>query len=233
SKRHKSGSMEDDIDTSPGGEYYTSSNSPTSSSRNWTEDMEGGISPTVKKTEMDKSPFNSPSPQDSSPRLSSFTQHHRPVIAVHSGIARSPHPSSALHFPTTSILPQTASTYFPHTAIRYPPHLNPQDPLKDLVSLACDPSNQQPGPLNGSGQVKVPSHYLPTQMLAPPPPPGMPRLAVSPDTKSTTTTSEGGTTSPTSPTYSAPGTPPANRSFVGLGPRDPGSIYQAQVRVGM
>lgn len=33
---------------------------------------------------MDKSPFNSPSPQDS-PRLSSFTQHHRPVIAVHSG----------------------------------------------------------------------------------------------------------------------------------------------------
>uniref|UniRef100_H0YPJ0 Nuclear factor 1 n=1 Tax=Taeniopygia guttata TaxID=59729 RepID=H0YPJ0_TAEGU len=82
SKRHKSGSMEDDIDTSPGGEYYTSSNSPTSSSRNWTEDMEGGISPTVKKTEMDKSPFNSPSPQDSSPRLSSFTQHHRPVIAV-------------------------------------------------------------------------------------------------------------------------------------------------------
>lgn len=134
---------------------------------------------------MDKSPFNSPSPQDSSPRLSSFTQHHRPVIAVHSGecpareteaqsercvvgwlgqplasdtgacplllppagIARSPHPSSALHFPTTSILPQTASTYFPHTAIRYPPHLNPQDPLKDLVSLACDPSNQQPGPV--------------------------------------------------------------------------------------
>uniref|UniRef100_A0A2K6MCL6 Nuclear factor 1 n=1 Tax=Rhinopithecus bieti TaxID=61621 RepID=A0A2K6MCL6_RHIBE len=103
------------------------------------------ISSPVKKTEMDKSPFNSPSPQDS-PRLSSFTQHHRPVIAVHSGIARSPHPSSALHFPTTSILPQTASTYFPHTAIRYPPHLNPQDPLKDLVSLACDPASQQPGP---------------------------------------------------------------------------------------
>ncbi|KAM5230417.1 nuclear factor 1 C-type isoform 7-T7 [Hipposideros larvatus] len=145
SKRHKSGSMEEDVDTSPSGDYYTSPSSPTSSSRNWTEDMEGGISSPVKKTEMDKSPFNSPSPQDS-PRLSSFTQHHRPVIAVHSGIARSPHPSSALHFPTTSILPQTASTYFPHTAIRYPPHLNPQDPLKDLVSLACDPASQQPGP---------------------------------------------------------------------------------------
>ncbi|XP_077188162.1 nuclear factor 1 C-type isoform X3 [Paroedura picta] len=111
SKRHKSGSMEDDLDTSPGGEYYTSPSSPTSSSRNWTEDMEGGISPTIKK-DMDKSPFNSPSPQDSSPRLTSYTQHHRPVIAVHSA-------------------------------------------------------------------------------------------------------------------YSAPGTPPANR-FVGLGPRDPGSIYQAQ-----
>uniref|UniRef100_A0A8I3NDY3 Nuclear factor 1 n=1 Tax=Canis lupus familiaris TaxID=9615 RepID=A0A8I3NDY3_CANLF len=80
SKRHKSGSMEEDVDTSPGGDYYTSPSSPTSSSRNWTEDMEGGISSPVKKTEMDKSPFHSPSPQDS-PRLSSFTQHHRPVIA--------------------------------------------------------------------------------------------------------------------------------------------------------
>lgn len=76
------------------------------------------------------------------------TSDHRPVIAVHSGIARSPHPSSALHFPATPILPQTASTYFPHTAIRYPPHLNPQDPLKDLVSLACDPATQQPGPVS-------------------------------------------------------------------------------------
>ncbi|XP_048469869.1 nuclear factor 1 C-type-like [Rhincodon typus] len=147
SKRHKSGSMEDDIDTSPGGEFYPSPSSPASSSRNWQEEMEGGISPTVKKTEMDKSPFNSPSPQDSSSRLSSFTQHHRPVIAVHSGLtSRSPHASSSLHFPTTSILPQSASGYFPHTTIRFPPHLNPPDPLKDLVSLACDSSNQQPGP---------------------------------------------------------------------------------------
>ncbi|XP_069919872.1 nuclear factor 1 C-type-like [Oryctolagus cuniculus] len=94
---------------------------------------------------MDKSPFNSPSPQDSL-RLCSFTQYHWPVIAVQSGIVRSPHPSSALHFPTTSILQQMASTYFPHTAIRYPPHLNPQDPLKDLMSLACDPASRQPGP---------------------------------------------------------------------------------------
>ncbi|XP_049732332.1 nuclear factor 1 C-type isoform X4 [Elephas maximus indicus] len=225
SKRHKSGSMEEDVDTSPGGDYYTSPSSPTSSSRNWTEDMEGGISSPVKKTEMDKSPFNSPSPQDS-PRLSSFTQHHRPVIAVHSGIARSPHPSSALHFPTTSILPQTASTYFPHTAIRYPPHLNPQDPLKDLVSLACDPASQQPGPLNGSGQLKMSSHCISAQMLAPLPP-GLPRLALPPAAKPTTT-SEGGATSPASPTYSTPGTSPANRSFMGLGPREPAGTYQAQ-----
>lgn len=42
SKRHKSGSMEDDIDTSPSGEYYTSPNSPASSSRNWPDEMEGG-----------------------------------------------------------------------------------------------------------------------------------------------------------------------------------------------
>ncbi|XP_035279469.1 nuclear factor 1 C-type-like isoform X4 [Anguilla anguilla] len=154
SKRHKSGSMEEDVDTSPGGEYYPSPSSPGSSSRNWQEDMEGGISPTVKKTEMD-----SPSPQDSSPRLS-FTQHHRPVIAVHSGISRTPHPSSSLHFPTTSILPQSAASYFPHTAIRYPPHLSSQDPLKDLVSLACDPSSQQPGP-----RTQPPGHPLPAGPL--------------------------------------------------------------------
>ncbi|XP_016397728.1 nuclear factor 1 C-type isoform X4 [Sinocyclocheilus rhinocerous] len=222
SKRHKSGSMEDDIDTSPGGEYYTSPNSPASSSRNWQEEMEGGISPTVKKTEMD-----SPSPQESSPRLG-FTQHHRPVIAVHSGISRGPHPSSSLHFPGAPILPQTASTYFPHTAIRYPPHLSSQDPLKDLVSLACDPSNQQPSPLNGSGQVKVSSHYISSQMLAPPLPPGLPRLTLPPESKSSTTSADAAASSPTSPTYSAPGTPPANRSFVGIGSRDTGSLYQAQ-----
>uniref|UniRef100_A0A3B3SVI8 Nuclear factor 1 n=1 Tax=Paramormyrops kingsleyae TaxID=1676925 RepID=A0A3B3SVI8_9TELE len=224
SKRPKSGSMEDDIDTSPGGEYYPSPTSPASGSRNWQEEMEGGISPTVKKTEMD-----SPSPQEDSPRLSSFTQHHRPVIAVHSGLSRSPHPSSSLHFPTTSILPQ--STYFQHTAIRYPPHLSSQDPLKDLVSLACDPSSQAPGPLNGSGQVKVPSHYaISSQMLAPPPPPppSMPRLTLPADSKSSTTT-EGEASSPTSPTYSAPGTPPTSRSFVGIGPRDHSGLYQAQV----
>ncbi|XP_062308905.1 nuclear factor 1 C-type isoform X2 [Osmerus eperlanus] len=220
SKRHKSGSLEEEVD-SPGGEYYPSPNSPAGSSRTWQDDTDGGMSPTVKKTEMD-----SPSPQESSPRLGSFTQHHRPVIAVHTGISRS---SSALHFPPSSILPQTTS-YFPHTAIRYPPHLSSQDPLKDLMPLACDPSSQQPGSLNGSGQVKVTSlsNYISSQMLAPPPPPAMPRLSLPPDSKASTTSSDGGGNSPTSPTYSGPGTPPASRSFVGLGPRDPAGLYQTQ-----
>lgn len=83
------------------------------------------------------------------------------ALSVPAGIARSPHPSSALHFPTTSILPQAASTYFPHTAIRYPPHLNPQDPLKDLVSLACDPASQQPGPVSLGEQTAPPARRAP------------------------------------------------------------------------
>ncbi|XP_028258956.1 nuclear factor 1 C-type isoform X2 [Parambassis ranga] len=216
SKRHKSGSVEEDAD-SPGGEFYHSSSSPASSSRNWTDDMEGGLSPPVKKSELD-----SPSPQEDSPRMGSFTQHHRPVIAVHSGLSRSSHASSSLHFPSSS--------YFPHGAIRYPPHLV-QDPLKDLVSLACDPANQTASSLNGSNHVKVHPHYISSQMA----PPGSasslaaPRSSLPSDSKATTTSSDGRANSPTSPTYSAPGTPPANRSsFVGVTPRDPGGLYQAQ-----
>nr|XP_043899575.1 nuclear factor 1 C-type isoform X3 [Solea senegalensis] len=220
SKRHKSGSMEEEAD-SPGGEYYHSPSSPASSSRNWTDDMEGGLSPPVKKAELD-----SPSPQEDSPRMGSFTQHHRPVIAVHSGLSRSTHPSSSLHFPSSS--------YFPHGAIRYPPHLA-QDPLKDLVSLACDPANQTPSSselgmppelgfptrklgatlptltwdskLNGSSQIKVPSHYISSQMLAPPGPTSslapnpasLPRSTLPSESKATTTSSDGGANSPTSP----------------------------------
>ncbi|XP_034439237.1 nuclear factor 1 C-type isoform X1 [Hippoglossus hippoglossus] len=192
SKRHKSGSMEEEAD-SPGGEYYHSPSSPASSSRNWTDDMEGGLSPPVKKAELD-----SPSPQEDSPRLGSFTQHHRPVIAVHSGLSRSIQPSSSLHFPSSS--------YFPHGAIRYPPHLA-QDPLKDLVTLACDPANQTQSSLNGSSQIKVPGHYISSQMLAPPGPApslapnpsSLPRLTLPAESKATTTSSDGGANSPTSP----------------------------------
>lgn len=210
SKRLKSGSIEEDAD-SPGGEYYHSPVSPASSTRNWTDDLEG-----VKKAELD-----SPSPQEGSPRMGSFTQHHRPVIAMHSGLSRCPHPSSSLHIPSSS--------YFAHGAIRYPPHLA-QDPLKDLVSLACDPANQSPNSLNGSTQVKVPSHYISSHMLAPPGPAStLPRPAVPTESKASTSSPDGGANSPTSPTYSAPGTPPASRSsFVGVNPRDAGGLYQAQ-----
>uniref|UniRef100_A0AAQ4QVC4 Nuclear factor 1 n=1 Tax=Gasterosteus aculeatus aculeatus TaxID=481459 RepID=A0AAQ4QVC4_GASAC len=191
SKRHKSGSMEEEAD-SPGGEYYHSPSSPASSSRNWTDDMEGGLSPPLKKAELE-----SPSSQEDSPRLGSFTQHHRPVIAVHSGLSRSPHPSSSIHFPPTS--------YFPHGAIRYPPHLA-QDALKDLVSLACDPANQAPSSLNGGNQGKVPSHYISSQMLAPPgnapslapAPSSLPRATLAAESKATSTSSDGANSS-TSP----------------------------------
>uniref|UniRef100_A0A8C5EEY0 Nuclear factor 1 n=1 Tax=Gouania willdenowi TaxID=441366 RepID=A0A8C5EEY0_GOUWI len=221
SKRLKSGSVEEQAD-SPAGEYYHSPSSPASSTRNWTDDMEGGLSP-VKKTELDPS-----SPQADSPRMTSFTDQHRPVIAVHSGLTRSPLPSSSLHFPPSS--------YFPHGAIRYPPHLS-QDPLKDLVSLACDPANQSPSSLNGRDQIKVPSHYITSPILGPPgtgasltaPTSSLPRQTLPSESKPTTTSSDGRANSPTSPTYSAPGTPPANRSsFVGVTPRDPGGLYQAQ-----
>ncbi|XP_037324913.1 nuclear factor 1 C-type isoform X3 [Pungitius pungitius] len=222
SKRHKSGSMEEEAD-SPGGEYYHSPSSPASSSRNWTDDMEGGLSPPLKKAELE-----SPSSQEDSPRLGSFTQHHQPVIAVHSGLSRSHHPSSSIHFPQTS--------YLPHGAIRYPPHLA-QETLKDLVSLACDPANQAPSSLNGGNQGKVPSHYISSQMLASPgnapspaaPPSSLHRPTLPAESKATSTSSDGGANSTTSPTYSAPGTPPANRtSFVGVTPRDPSGLYQSQ-----
>ncbi|TWW57396.1 Nuclear factor 1 C-type [Takifugu flavidus] len=220
SKRHKSGSMEDEVD-SPG-EYYHSP-SPASSSRNWTEDVEGGLSPPVKKTEVDSPP------QKDSPRLGSFTQPHRPVIAVHSGLSRSPHPSPSLYFPS--------APYFPHGAIRYPPHLA-QDPLKDLVSLASDPVDKPPSSLNGSNHVKVSSHYISSQLLVPPgptpslapPPPSLHRPTLPAESKATTTTSsERGTNSPTSPTCSTPGTPPSNcPTFIGVTPQDAGELYQAQ-----
>uniref|UniRef100_A0A663MML5 Uncharacterized protein n=1 Tax=Athene cunicularia TaxID=194338 RepID=A0A663MML5_ATHCN len=54
---------------------------------------------------------------------------------------------------------------------------------------------------NGSSQGKVHNPFLPTPMLPPPPPPPMARpvpLPV-PDTKPPTTSTEGGATSPTSP----------------------------------
>ncbi|KFP63834.1 Nuclear factor 1 A-type, partial [Cariama cristata] len=242
-------SVEDEMD-SPGEEpFYTSQGrSPGSGSQSsgWHEvepgylrnpehrgALHGGIiklhlsiiffpSPTtLKKSE--KSGFSSPSPSQTSSLGTAFTQHHRPVIT---GPRASPHATpSTLHFPTSPII-QQPGPYFSHPAIRY----HPQETLKEFVQLVCPDAGQQAGQVgflnpNGSSQGKVHNPFLPTPMLPPPPPPPMARpvpLPV-PDTKPPTTSTEGGATSPTSPTYSTPSTSPANR-FVSVGPRDPSFV---------
>uniref|UniRef100_A0A4W6CYS4 Nuclear factor 1 n=1 Tax=Lates calcarifer TaxID=8187 RepID=A0A4W6CYS4_LATCA len=136
----------------------------------------------------------------------------------------SPHaPPSSLHFSSSPILQQPGS-YFSHPAIRY----HPQETLKEFVQLVCPDSAQQAGQVgflnpNGSSQGKVHNPFLPTPMLPPPPPPPMARPVPLPvDAKPPSTSStEGGGNSPTSPTYSTPTTSPAQR-FVSVGPRDPG-----------
>uniref|UniRef100_A0A8C4KEF7 Nuclear factor 1 n=1 Tax=Dromaius novaehollandiae TaxID=8790 RepID=A0A8C4KEF7_DRONO len=180
---------------------------------------------TLKKSE--KSGFSSPSPSQTSSLGTAFTQHHRPVIT---GPRASPHATpSTLHFPTSPII-QQPGPYFSHPAIRY----HPQETLKEFVQLVCPDAGQQAGQPNGSSQGKVHNPFLPTPMLPPPPPPPMARpvpLPV-PDTKPPTTSTEGGATSPTSPTYSTPSTSPANR-FVSVGPRDPSFVnIPQQTQVG-
>ncbi|XP_069026382.1 nuclear factor 1 B-type-like isoform X2 [Embiotoca jacksoni] len=248
SKRPKTVNMDENMDTSPTGpDFYSSPSSPASSRANW-HDRDGGniefhnaefplmrtscssydpqladmSSPTMKKPE--KPLFSPTSPQDSSPRLSTFPQPHHPGLTGvgHSVIStRSPPPHSPLQFSASAILPPAPSPYFSHTTIRYPPHLNPADPLKSYVP-SYDPSSPQSSQPNSSGQVvgKVPGHFTP--VLAPSPHHGAVRpVSLSmPDTKPITTSTEG---------YSAPGTPTANR-FVGLSPRDPTFLHQQQLR---
>ncbi|XP_063795303.1 nuclear factor 1 A-type isoform X3 [Pseudophryne corroboree] len=204
-------SVEDEMD-SPGEEpFYTNQGrSPGSGSQSsgWHDvepethkrlrKMSGMPSPTtLKKSE--KSGFSSPSPSQTSSLGTAFTQHHRPVIT---GPRASPHATpSTLHFPTSPII-QQPGPYFSHPAIRY----HPQETLKEFVQLVCPEAGQQAGQVgflnpNGSSQGKVHNPFLPTPMLPPPPPPPMARpvpLPV-PDTKPPTTSSEGGATSPTSP----------------------------------
>ncbi|XP_076144605.1 nuclear factor 1 B-type-like isoform X1 [Alosa pseudoharengus] len=175
-------------------------------------------SPTMKKPEKLFSPT---SPQDSSPRLTSFPQHHHPGLG-HSVIsARSPPPHSPLQFSASAILPPAPSPYFSHPTIRYPPHLNPPDALKNFVP-PYDPSSPQSSQPNSSGQVvgKVPGHF---PVLAPSPHHGAVRPVTlsMPDTKPITTSTEA---------FSAPGTPTSNR-FVGLSPRDPAFLHQQQLRI--
>uniref|UniRef100_A0A8C9PIE3 Nuclear factor 1 n=1 Tax=Spermophilus dauricus TaxID=99837 RepID=A0A8C9PIE3_SPEDA len=229
--RHKSGSMEEDVDTSPGGDYYTSPSSPTSSSPNWTEDMEGGISSPVKKTEMDKSPFNSPSPQDS-PRLSSFTQHHRPVIAVHSGECLGPWqggvPSPLLRAITPGEVPRDQAVTWVRRTLGVV--AGGGAPLRPAV-LAARPSKGGRGicwGLHWVGRTSVrvwsaaralgpPQHCRKGQKLDHPGPPQPPRHPLGHPRP----LANGLSVSLLPAAYSPPDTSPANRSFVGLGPRDP------------
>uniref|UniRef100_UPI003AAF975F nuclear factor 1 B-type-like isoform X5 n=1 Tax=Centroberyx gerrardi TaxID=166262 RepID=UPI003AAF975F len=144
SKRPKTVNMEENMETSPTGpDFYSSPSSPASSRANW-HDRDGDMSsPTMKKPE--KPLFSPTSPQDSSPRLSTFPQHHHPGLTGvgHSVIStRSPPPHSPLQFSASAILPPAPSPYFSHTTIRYPPHLNPADPLKSYVP-SYDPSSPQ------------------------------------------------------------------------------------------
>uniref|UniRef100_A0AAR2LY97 Nuclear factor 1 n=1 Tax=Pygocentrus nattereri TaxID=42514 RepID=A0AAR2LY97_PYGNA len=184
---------EDSMETSPTGpDFYSSPSSPVS--RPWHErDQAEMSSPTMKKAE--KPLFSPTSPQDSSPRLSSFPQHHHPGLTSvgHSVIStRSPPPHSPLQFSAPAILPPAPSSYFSHPTIRYPPHLNPPDSLKNYVQ-PYDPSSPQSSQPNSSGQVvgKVPGHFTP--VLTPSPHHGAVRpVSLSmPDTKPITTSSEG------------------------------------------
>uniref|UniRef100_A0A8C9WVE4 Nuclear factor 1 n=1 Tax=Scleropages formosus TaxID=113540 RepID=A0A8C9WVE4_SCLFO len=225
SKRPKTIAIEDSMETSPSGDFYSSPSSPASGSRNWHERDQDMSSPTMKKPE--KPLFSPTSPQESSPRLSTFSQHHHPGLTGvgHSVIStRSPPPHSPLQFSASAILPPAPSTYFSHSAIRYPPHLNPPDSLKNYPPY--DPSSPQSSQPNSSSQVvgKVPGHFTP--VLAPSPHHGAVRpVSLSmPDTKPITSSTEGKLS------YSAPGTPTANR-FVGLTSRDPAFLHQQQLRI--
>ncbi|CAB1345161.1 unnamed protein product [Coregonus sp. 'balchen'] len=78
SKRPKTLNIEESMETSPTGpDFYSSPSSPASGSRTWHE-REDMSSPTMKKPE--KPLFSPTSPQDSSPRLSTFPQHHHPGL---------------------------------------------------------------------------------------------------------------------------------------------------------
>ncbi|XP_061680742.1 nuclear factor 1 A-type isoform X2 [Syngnathoides biaculeatus] len=131
-----------------------------------------------------------------------------------------PHaPPSGLHFSSSPILQQPAASYFSHAAIRY----HPQDPLKDFVQLVCPDAAQTAGQANGSAQGKVHNPFLPAPMLPPPPPPPMARPVPLPaEAKPPAASSaEGGSDSPSSPTYSAPPAGSPAQRFVSVGPRDP------------
>ncbi|XP_028567651.2 nuclear factor 1 B-type isoform X2 [Podarcis muralis] len=220
SKRPKTISIDENMEPSPTGDFYPSPNSPAAGSRTWHERDQDMSSPTMKKPE--KPLFSTTSPQDSSPRLTTF-QHHHPGIpgVTHSVIStRTPPPPSPLPFPPQAILPPAPSSYFSHPTIRYPPHLNPQDTLKNY---SYDPSSPQTSQPNNSGQVvgKMPGHFTPVLAPSPHHSTVRPVTLTMTDTKPIITSTEA---------YTASGTSQANR-YVGLSPRDPSFLHQQQLRI--
>ncbi|KAG5845493.1 hypothetical protein ANANG_G00139720 [Anguilla anguilla] len=201
SKRPKTIAIEDSMETSPSGDFYSSPSSPASGSRPWHErDQADMSSPTMKKPE--KPLANGGGPQRD------FNK--EPAAAFSPAVFCPRHTSSC---PDDLLHP-------PHHPLPAPPQ--PPDALKNYVP-PYDPSSPQSSQPNSSGQVvgKVPGHFTP--VLAPSPHHSAVRpVSLSmPDTKPITTSTEA---------YSSPGTPTANR-FVGLSSRDPAFLHQQQLRI--
>ncbi|XP_012410152.1 nuclear factor 1 B-type [Trichechus manatus latirostris] len=176
---------------------------------------------------MEPSPTGDFYPSPNSPAAGSRTWHERDQVIS----TRTPPPPSPLPFPTQAILPPAPSSYFSHPTIRYPPHLNPQDTLKNYVP-SYDPSSPQTSQPNSSGQVvgKVPGHFTPVLAPSPHASAVRPVTLTMTDTKPISTSTEGEAASPTATTYTASGTSQANR-YVGLSPRDPSFLHQQQLRI--